>query len=116
MPAFGVAIDNLVKKDFRRGVWMSIKFKDTQIVNEMPFDELLVNIHKGWSGFNLIRGNKGIYEGRCFYLDTDSNLDMIHRYILLTNRKNRKNGVEDFDDVRLATLLENGISKILSYK
>ncbi len=116
MPAFGVAIDMLVKKDIKKGVWMSIKYQTKQVINGMPFDELLINIHKGWSGFNIIRGNKGVYDGRCYYLDTNSNLDEVHKYILSSKRKNKiNNGFKNGTNDENVTLLENGILSLISF-
>ena len=116
MPALSVAIDDIVKKDINRGVWMSIKYPKQQIVNEMPFDELLIKIDKNYLGFNIIRGNKGVYDGRCFYLDNDIELESLHTYILTANRKNKNNvDLKEPDDVKLENFLERNILKVLSY-
>ncbi len=116
MPALSVAIDDIVKKDINRGVWMSIKYPKQQIVNEMPFDELLIKIDKNYLGFNIIRGNKGVYDGRCFYLDNDIELESLYTYILTANRKNKNNvDLKEPDDVKLENFLERNILKVLSY-
>lgn len=81
VPALGVAIDNLVKEDMKEGIWIKFIFEKTFIKSEMPFDELLINVQKNSSGFNIIRGNNGIYDGRCYYLELNSNLDKLYEFI-----------------------------------
>lgn len=69
MPAFGVSLDNETKDAIKEGVWLKLIYDKTYAHNEMPFDSLLIQIEKDWTGFNIYRGNNGIYEGRCFYID-----------------------------------------------
>ena len=47
----------------------------------MPFDELIINITKDSSGLNIYRGNDGVFEGRCFYLDLKGNLNDLYDFI-----------------------------------
>ena len=95
MPALGVAIDEYVKEDMKEGYWVKFIFEKTHIKSEMPFDELLIKIEKNSSGFNIIRGNQGVYDGRCYYLDLDGNLDKVYDYIeKLVNKDSVKTEVE----------------------
>lgn len=115
MPAFGVAFNDLVKKEIQEGIWISIKFDKLETVNGMPFDELLVKIDKGWYGFNLIRGIKNKYDGRCFYLDlNNNNLDSLYDYISLL-----KNDLNDIDkgseSIEEKIFLCDEIIKVLSF-
>jgi len=73
MPAFGVSLDNETKQAKKKGVWIELKYSATYTHNEMPFDTLLIEVQKDWTGFNIYRGNKGKYEGRCFYIDLVNN-------------------------------------------
>ena len=57
----------------KQGVWLKLIYDKTFVHNEMPFDSLLIQIEKDWTGFNIYRGNNGIYEGRCFYIDLVNN-------------------------------------------
>ena len=82
MPAFAVSIDNLTKESMKSGLWIEFVFDKTMAASEMPFDSLLVNITQSQYGINLIRGNDGVYEGRCFYLDLNgNNLDKLYDYL-----------------------------------
>ena len=73
MPAFGVSIHTETLKAIQNGIWLKLQYNGTQYVSDMPFDELLIEINPNFSGFNIIRGNKGIYEGRCYYIDLTTN-------------------------------------------
>lgn len=73
MPAFGVSIHTETLKEIKKGVWLKLQYSQTNYVDDMPFDELLIEINPEFQGFNIIRGNKGIYEGRCFYIDLTNN-------------------------------------------
>lgn len=85
MPAFGVSLDNETKEAKKTGVWLELKYSATHSHNEMPFDSLLIEVQKDWTGFNIYRGNKGIYEGRCFYINlVDNNMDNLYEYIINT--------------------------------
>ena len=72
MPAFGVSIHTETLNAIKNGVWLKLQYNGTQNVDDMPFDELLIEVNPEFSGFNIIRGNKGIYDGRCFYIDLDN--------------------------------------------
>ena len=69
MPAFGVSIHSETLKALQSGVWLKLQYNGTQTIDEMSFDELLIEVNPDFNGFNIIRGNRGIYEGRCFYID-----------------------------------------------
>lgn len=86
MPAFGVSLDNDTKEAKKTGVWIELKYSETYSHNEMTFDSLLIEVEKDWGGFNIIRGNKGNYEGRCFYINLNKN-NMDNLYDLLISLK-----------------------------
>lgn len=69
MPAFGVSIDNLTRKEMTKGIWVEFKFQKDSEFDGMPFQRLLVSVKPENTGFNLIRYWDGGYNGRCFYLD-----------------------------------------------
>lgn len=73
MPAFGVSLDLETKQALQKGIWLQLTYPATQEVNGLPFDTLLIELHPDHSGFNIIRGNNGIYDGRCFYIDLVEN-------------------------------------------
>ena len=83
MPAFGVSIHTETLKAIQKGVWLKLQYNGTQVVDEMMFDELLIEVNPEFSGFNIIRGNRGIYEGRCYYIDLiDKNMKTLYDFIL----------------------------------
>lgn len=82
MPAFGVSIHTETIKAINSGVWLKLQYNGTQIVDDMPFDELLIEINPEYNGFNIIRGERGIYQGRCYYIDLVTNdMDKLFKYL-----------------------------------
>jgi len=82
MPAFGVSLDNEVNEALKTGVWLKLIYSDTITYNEMTFDTLLIEVQKNWNGFNIHRGNNGIFEGRCYYISlTDTNMDNLYELL-----------------------------------
>lgn len=75
MPAFAVSLHNETIKEKQDGLWIELNFDNTQTFNEMPFDSLLFKVEENDSGLNLIRKHNGKYEGRCFYLNLNENLN-----------------------------------------
>lgn len=78
MPAFGVSLDNLTKEEVKTGMWIELEFEHTMSHEAMTFDALLIRINKEYFGFNLIRRNAGQYNGRCFYLSLDGNMELLY--------------------------------------
>lgn len=83
MPAFGVSLHDSTIDSIQTGLWVEFVFEKTKVYNEMPFETLLINVEKDWSGFNIIRKHDSKYEGRCFYINLE-NADMSKLYELLT--------------------------------
>ena len=69
MPALGVSLHAETLRAMQTGVWLKLQYNGTQVVDDMPFDELLIEVNPDFNGFNIIRGNRGIYEGRCYYIN-----------------------------------------------
>ncbi len=83
MPAFGVSIHDLTVKELENGVWLAFNYNDTNSHNGMPFDRLLVQLHPDDCGYNLIRGNGGRYEGRCFYYNLNKgNMSELYNIVI----------------------------------
>lgn len=81
MPAYAVCLNEMVKEEIKHGYWVKFIYSETQIKNEMPFDELLIHIEQDSSGVNILRGNNGIFEGRCYYFDLENNLNDVYEFI-----------------------------------
>lgn len=77
MPAFGVSLDKETRKARAEGLWIEFVFDSEKSYNEMPFESLLIEIKKDYSGFNVIRKYNGKYEGRCFYFDLKGDMSKI---------------------------------------
>lgn len=69
MPAFGVCFDEMHKEEVKNGTFVSLKFDGIYQVNDLPFDELVFKVERDFQGFNLCRGMRGIFQGRCIYID-----------------------------------------------
>ena len=92
MPAFGVSIHKLTVEEMKSGIWVKFIYQQTMEADGMPFDELLVHVQKDMHGVNIIRGNGGSYNGRCFYLDLNGTLDEV--YDFLANLENEEETME----------------------
>jgi hypothetical protein len=87
MPAFGVSLDNETKTAIQNGVWLKFKYDKVENFNDMSFDTLLINIVPEYSGFNIIRGNHNVYEGRCFYISLNGTMKPLYDYLIKTSIK-----------------------------
>ena len=85
MPAFGVSIHEHTMQALQSGFWIKFNFKEQMKHNDMPFDALLVNIMPNDKGFNLIREVDGKYEGRCFYLNLENDMQSLYDLVERTN-------------------------------
>lgn len=90
MPAFGVSIDALTRKEKDRGLWVEFLFSEEQVCDGMPFEKLLVQVAPEYRGFNLHRYSGGGYNGRCFYLDLDGDMSVFERIVLIASNPEMK--------------------------
>ena len=81
MPAFAVAIHKLTMQDFKEGYWVKFDYGKTVSASGMDFDQLLIHIQPNCYGVNVIRGNNGKFDGRCYYLDLDNTLDEVYDFL-----------------------------------
>ncbi len=80
-PAYSVSLHDQTVEAMKEGFWVKFIFNQTMVKHEMPFDELLIHIEQDCHGLNVIRGNNGKYEGRCFYLDLEGTLDDVYNFL-----------------------------------
>ena len=80
-PAYSVSLHDQTVEAMKEGFWVKFIFNQTMVKHEMPFDELLIHIEQDCHGLNVIRGNNGKYEGRCFYLDLERTLDDVYNFL-----------------------------------
>ena len=82
MPAFGVMFDEMYREEIQNGKFVSLKFGRVLEVNELSFDELVFRVEPDFYGFNLYRGVRGIFQGRCIYIDlVDKNMQELFDFI-----------------------------------
>jgi len=84
MPAYAVSLDSDTKEAIKQDCWIKLIYNNTMWYNDMNFDCLLINVNKEDQGFNIIRGNNNIYEGRCYYIALIEN-DMTELFNTITN-------------------------------
>ena len=82
MPAFGVSLDAETRDAMKNGTWIEFVFDSTQAHNDMPFDALLINVVPEHTGFNIVRKYQGKYDGRCFYVDIQGNMQPLYDEII----------------------------------
>ena len=87
MPALGVSLDKETKEAKKHNLWLELHFAKTMKYLDMPFDSLLIEVNKDYAGCNIIRGNNGVYEGRCYYLNTNCTMENLYNTILRTITK-----------------------------
>lgn len=89
MPAFGVSLHAQTVAAMQKGIWIEFDFGKKTVIDELPFNKLLINIQKDYTGFNIIRYNSKIgYDGRCFYYSLSK--DMSELYNLILSQLNNK--------------------------
>ena len=69
MPAFGVSIDELTRREMTQGLWTEFRYEKETSWAGMAFDRLLVCVKEEFRGFNVVRHVQEKYQGRCFYVD-----------------------------------------------
>ena len=85
MPAYGVSLNRETLKAIKSGLWVEFVFDGVYENGGMPFEKLLIQVEKSFTGFNLIRYTTEYgYDGRCFYYDL-VNKNMDNLYDILVN-------------------------------
>ena len=81
MPAYCVSLHEESVKALEEGIWARFVFSNLQVHNDMTFNDLFVKIERDTQGVNIIRGNFGFLEGRCFYLDLENNFNELYDFL-----------------------------------
>ncbi len=84
MPAYGVSLHTETQTAMQSGVWLEFCFDGKKSHNQMPFQNLLVEVNPQFSGFNVVRytAERG-YDGRCFYVNlVDKTMQNIYDYLI----------------------------------
>ncbi len=80
-PALAVTFPELYNKMLNEGYFLNFKFDCHFEINGLPFDELTIQIGENDQGFNIFRGNKGVFQGRCFYVNTENSSSKLYEVI-----------------------------------
>lgn len=80
-PAFAVVRPQDFEKMFKKGLWVEFCFNRTRTFAEMPFEKLIINIKPDLLGFNVMRYNNGVYDGRCFYLNLTNYTTAFYKHL-----------------------------------
>lgn len=91
MPALGVALHKETIEDMKSGVWVRFIYGKTLERDGMPYDELVISLEKDGYGLNIIRGNGGVYDGRCFYLDLENSTSELYDFVTSLNVEKKEN-------------------------
>lgn len=74
-PAFGVSLHDETIQAISKDCWLQINYSNKKFFNGLEFEALLFKLeHTG--GFNLIRLNNNLYEGRCLYINLPQEIDL----------------------------------------
>ena len=76
MPSLGVALHRETLDAMKSGFWIEYIFDNTKSHNDMLFDSLLIKVEDNSYGLSIIRKYQGKYDGRCFYFDVDTPINM----------------------------------------
>lgn len=73
LPAFGVISAEEFANHISQGKFLNLKFDTPLEINGLPFDELVFEVLPELQAFNIFRGNNGVFQGRCIYVDLNEN-------------------------------------------
>lgn len=76
MPSLGVSLHKETLNALQEGCWIEYEYETTKTHNEMPFDTLLIKLENNSYGLSIIRKFNGFYDGRCFYFDLDTPINI----------------------------------------
>lgn len=70
MPALAVTFPEMFEDMLKDGYYLSFKFDGIYEINGLSYDQVVFEVLEDCAGFNVFRGNNGIFQGRCFYVQT----------------------------------------------
>ncbi len=81
LPAFAVVTDEMFQEDVQSGTFVSLKFNRVMEVEGLPFDEIVFKVVPEYTAINLLRGNQGVFQGRCIHVQLDKNMQKLDETI-----------------------------------
>ena len=106
-PALAVTFPELYKEMLKDGYFLNFKFDAYYDINGLPFNELTIQIIENGYGFNVFRGLDGVFQGRCFYVNTENESTSLFKCVqeIVKNK-----------DITSEEIFENGQPDVLSVK
>lgn len=97
LPAYGVITHEMFQEQILQGRYISLKFDNVLELSGLPFDELMIKVDQDAQAFDLMRGMKGIFQGRCVHIDLmGSDMKALSTYVdELIAEKEQSNSVQD---------------------
>ncbi len=97
LPAYGVITHEMFQEQILQGRYISLKFDRVLELGGLPFDELMFRVDSDAQAFDLMRGMKGVFQGRCVHIDLmGNNMQALSTYVdELIAEKERSNSVQD---------------------
>lgn len=81
VPAYAVTFPEMFEEMVKDGYYLSFNFDTVIEINGMPFDQLVFEVFEDCSGFNVFRGNNGVFQGRCFYVNTEKSSSDLYKVV-----------------------------------
>lgn len=113
LPAYGVITHEMFQEHILQGKYVSLKFDKVLELGGLPFDELVFKIDSDAQAFDLMRGMKGIFQGRCIHIDLMGNdMQEISAYVdEVISGKEQSNPVQEETESSQESELEQGVEQ-----
>ena len=112
-PALAVTFPEFYKEMLKDGYFLNFKFDKHYEFNGLPFDELTIKIEDNAYGFNVFRGENGVFQGRCIYVNTENSSSELYKIvkeivdnIIPTNVEEENKNVESSQEMQNQELKE----------
>ena len=112
-PALAVTFPEFYKVMLKDGYFLNFKFDKHYEFNGLPFDELTIKIEDNAYGFNVFRGENGVFQGRCIYVNTENSSSELYKIVkeivdnkIPTNVEEENKNVESSQEMQNQELKE----------
>lgn len=112
-PALAVTFPEFYKEMLKDGYFLNFKFDKHYEFNGLPFDELTIKIEDNAYGFNVFRGENGVFQGRCIYVNTENSSSELYKIVkeivdnkIPTNVEEENKNVESSQEMQNQELKE----------
>ena len=108
-PALAVTFPELYKEMLKDGYFLNFKFDAHYEFNGLPFDEITIKIEDNAYGFNIFRGENGVFQGRCIYINTENSSSDLFNVIknIVDSKIPYNENEENLEDSKIESASEN---------